>query len=351
MKRKIFSLMLVISCFAIFLMAVAFYQLNKSMALTGLDQYFRADSSAEQIADVMPPDGPISSVNETPGAVTATFVGTSTLLFTDGQNAIMVDGFFTRPAMGTLLFGTLEPDVELIKASLKRLKINRLDAVAVVHSHHDHAMDAPEVAKQTGAVVFGSQSTANIALGAGLLDSQIAVVKDQRTLQFGAFKVSMLKSSHTPVPAAMAWLTGIGEEISEPLQSPARLADYKEGGSYVIYIEHPRGNIVVQASGGYTEGLLASYTADTVFLGVAGLSKQSDQFKADYYREVVKAVKAKRVIPIHWDDFMRPVEPALVPFHPIVDDVADSLVDLSRRIYADKNRTLIMMQAWESIKL
>jgi hypothetical protein len=40
-------------------------------------------------------------------------------------------------------------------------------------------MDAPEVAKRTGAMLLGSESTANIGRGWGLPEEQIRVVSDR----------------------------------------------------------------------------------------------------------------------------------------------------------------------------
>ena len=50
-------------------------------------------------------------------------------------------------------------------------------AVIPLHAHYDHAMDAPEVARRTGALLLGSESSANVARGWGLPERQIQVAK------------------------------------------------------------------------------------------------------------------------------------------------------------------------------
>src|SRR5438128_1432793 len=87
-----------------------------------------------------------------------TFLGVSTLLFNDAETALRTDGFFTRPDPRTVFTRKLAPDSERIAKCLERAGITRLAAVIVTHSHYDHAMDAPEVARRTGAVVVGSES-------------------------------------------------------------------------------------------------------------------------------------------------------------------------------------------------
>ena len=334
MMRRIFSLLLIISGLAIVMMASAFYILNAKDPLIGFDQYR------------LTPDPP-----DNPNHLTATFVGTSTLLFSDGNSAIMIDGFFTRPDIKSLLWGPIQSDLPLIESSLDRLKINKLESIMVVHSHHDHAMDAPEVAKLTNAVVFGSESTANIARGKGLPEAKIEVVDNNRALQFDQFKVTMIKSKHSPVPSVMARVTGIGENISPPFPVQPRLTDFKEGGSYVVHIEHPLGNILVQASSGYIDDLLNPYQADVIFLGIAGLSKQPDEFKQAYFKETIDAVGATRVIPIHWDNFMLPINKALVPAHPLVDNIPATLASLSSHTQNNAGQQVMLMQAWESVEL
>ncbi|UZE96068.1 MBL fold metallo-hydrolase [Alkalimarinus alittae] len=334
MKRTFFSLILMICGLVLSLLATAFYLFNYKEPLEGFDQTLQ-----------------MQTVSNQGNQLTATFIGTSTLLFSDGDSAIMIDGFFTRPTIKTLLWKPIQPDIPLIKSSLKRLNITQLKSVIVAHSHHDHAMDAPIVAQLTGATLFGSGSTANIARASGLAETQIEVVGAKRTLSFGQFKVTMIKSKHTPVPAAMAWLTGHGKDISQPLPPKPRLTDFKEGGSYAVHIKHPLGNILVQASGGYISGLLEPYQADVVFLGVAGLSKQSEQFKHDYFKETLHAVGAIKVIPIHWDNFMRPIGKALVPAHPLIDNIEQSITDLADYMHDNEKGSLIMMQAWDTITL
>jgi len=116
-----------------------------------------------------------------------TFLGVSTLLFGDGETAIITDGLFSRPGKLRFLFTKIQPDPDLIARQLERAGIHNLAAVVVVHSHYDRAMDAPEVAKQTGAQLVDSQSTANIAPGYGFPKEKRTVVSDSANMHFGRF--------------------------------------------------------------------------------------------------------------------------------------------------------------------
>jgi L-ascorbate metabolism protein UlaG (beta-lactamase superfamily) len=249
-----------------------------------------------------------------PGRLHATFFGVSTILFDDRETAILIDGFFSRPSLLRTLATRIAPDDAAITQALARAGIGKLAAVVVAHSHYDHAMDAPEVARRTGAVVVGSESTANIARGAGLGEDSIHVVRDGERLTFGRLAVTAIESVHFPHGLSMG-------EITAPLVPPVRAANYLDGGSYSLLIEHEADTALVQASAGFVAGALAGKHADVVFLGIAGLSTRDDLYRATYWREVVAAVGAKRVIPIHWDDFTLPLDRPLEPLPKLLDDI------------------------------
>ena len=259
-----------------------------------------------------------------PGALRVTFLGVSTLLIDDGETALLTDGFFSRPDKKTALLGTVAPDLDAISKSLARAGIARLAGVMVGHSHYDHSMDAPEVARRTGALVIGSESTANVARGWGLPADRIRVVSGGESLTLGRFRVTMILSRH--VPTLMT-----GGTITEPLVPPARLHKYAEGGSYSILIEHGAQTLLVHGSAGYIEGALRGRRADVVFLGIGALGKKDDAYRQAYWREVVHTVGAKRVVPIHWDDFFVPLDQPMVPLPAPFDDMGSSMAFLIER--------------------
>lgn len=249
------------------------------------------------------------SANIPEGAVTVRFTGTSTLLFSDGETRWMVDGWFSRPGPLALLFGKISPDRAAIERGLAANQAATLAAVFPIHSHYDHAMDAPEVARRTGAVLLGSESTANIGRGWGLPESQIQVVAERAPFQLGQFVITPIVSRHFEFPDPQMRERTLGDPlITEPLVPPVSVYDYKLGEAYVLHVSHPRGSWLIVGSAGYVEGALAGYSADTVFLGVGGLGSQTDAYRESFWREVVGRVNPKRIIPIHYDSLTAPVE-------------------------------------------
>jgi L-ascorbate metabolism protein UlaG (beta-lactamase superfamily) len=268
----------------------------------------------------------LAPADSTHAEMRVTFLGVSTLLLDDGETAILTDGFFSRPGRFRVVAGKIAPDRERITRSLAHAGIRRLAAVIVTHSHYDHAMDAPEVARLTGALLVGSESTANIARGWGLGADRIRVSHDGDSFDFGRFQVTLIRSRHAPTAFT-------GGEIRRPLVPPARANQYLEGESYSLLIRHGQRSMLVQSSAGFADGALRGRHADVAFLGIGALGKQETVLRQAYWRETVHTVGARRVIPIHWDDFTLPLEQPLVPLPRPLDDF-----DASMRFLLERGR-------------
>jgi L-ascorbate metabolism protein UlaG (beta-lactamase superfamily) len=253
-----------------------------------------------------------------------TFLGVATLVLRDSSAAILIDGFFSRPGKLATATGKIGPDHARIDAALKRAGIEKLDAVITVHSHYDHAMDSPAVAARTGAVVVGSQSTAYVARGQSFPEERIRVVTSAETMKFGDLEVTLIPSRHFPHGQAMG-------ELTAPLVPPARALDYLEGGSFSVFVQRHGNAVLVQGSAGYVEGALRGRHADVVYLGVGLLGSKDEGYRDSYWRETVQAVGAKRVVPIHWDDFTLPLTEPLVALPWFFDDLDKSMKYVSAR--------------------
>jgi L-ascorbate metabolism protein UlaG (beta-lactamase superfamily) len=258
-------------------------------------------------------------------AVTVRYSGTSTLLFSDGATHWMVDGWFSRFGPLDFLFSEIGPDIDAIAQGLENNHVTQLAVVIPVHSHFDHAMDAPEVARRTGAILLGSESTANIARGWGLPEDQIRIAVSGESIRFGDFTITLIDTKHFAFPnPALAKQALSDPWITAPLVPPIPAMDYRVGQPFAIHVSHPLGRWLIQGSAGYIEGSLDGVEADVVFLGIGGLGAQTESYREDYWRETVTTTGASRVIPIHWDSL---TGPTTGPFTGPV--LASSLVNFS----------------------
>lgn len=241
-------------------------------------------------------------------AVTVRFSGTSTLLFSDGDTRILIDGWFSRPGPLQLAFGRISPDPEAIEFGLASNEIDSLHAVIPMHSHYDHAMDAPEVARRTGALLMGSESTANIARGWGLPEKQIVVFENRQSVRVGHFVITPIESRHFEFPDPEIRERALGNPyIEKPLKPPVSVFDYRLGKAYVFHIAHPKGSFVIVGSAGYQEDALQGFDADVVFLGIGGLGSQTEKYRQVYWKETVDTIGPDRVIFVHYDSLTAPI--------------------------------------------
>lgn len=236
----------------------------------------------------------------------ATFFGTTTLLFDDGKDQILFDAHFTRPSLSKYVRGAkVCTNTSLCDTLIQRHRIDRLRAVFISHTHHDHVMDAPYIANECGAVIYGSESAKNVALGGGVPADRIVVFDHGSCFEIGSYKIRILKSLHSK-PTRLN--NDLGEPITAPLVQPAGLREYKEGGSYDFFVEHGEKRILIRPSFNYIEGQLDGIQADVIFLGIAGLAKADTKMEKTFFAETVKKTGAKLVIPIHWDNFFSPLQ-------------------------------------------
>jgi L-ascorbate metabolism protein UlaG (beta-lactamase superfamily) len=242
------------------------------------------------------------------------YFGTTTLTISDGKNAVMIDGFFSRPGLGRLGLAStglklMQPNERRITEGLKHLEGQKIDAIFVAHAHHDHAMDTAHVAKAKGAKVFGSESVLNVVNGQDL-NVLASKTKDGTTHCVGDFKITVIDSPHEST------LFGPGGDIETPLRTPASLRAYRAGPSFAFHIAHPKGNVLVVPSVDVRAKpeVFKNYPADVVLLGVGLLGRESPADIAAYWNAVVRATRAKEVHPIHWDNFMHPLDEPMKSF-------------------------------------
>lgn len=242
--------------------------------------------------------------------LSVTWFGTTCVLVSDGETALLVDPFITRTASFlSLAVGrrVLRPRADQYQRWIAPFAAP-IRAMPVTHSHFDHILDAGVVGADTGAVLLGSASTVEVGRSLGLPAEQLVEIVPSVPLRYGAFTVTFLPSQHS----------GSGRprgEVCAPVRLPARLRDLRQGGTYSVLVEHPDGNVLCHHSAGFVPGVLAGRRAGTVLLSAASPPTDLDA----YLRETVDAVGARQALLVHWDDFTRPLDRPLRPIPFAVD--------------------------------
>jgi L-ascorbate metabolism protein UlaG (beta-lactamase superfamily) len=252
--------------------------------------------------------------------LTVTWLGVSTLLIDDGSSTLMTDGFFSRPGLARVGLGKVSPSPARVDGCLARARVNRLAAVVPVHTHFDHALDCALVADRTGAQLVGGASAANVGRGYGLAENRMTVAESGEPIRLGAFDLTLIASRHSPPDRFPGTIT-------EPVVPPVKAAAYRCGEAWSALVHHRSSGrrLLIQGSAGFAKGSLAGQQADVVYLGVGQLGVQPESYLADYWTETVRAVGARRVVLIHWDDFFRPLSKPLRALPYVADDLDVSL--------------------------
>jgi L-ascorbate metabolism protein UlaG (beta-lactamase superfamily) len=275
--------------------------------------------------------------------LSATWLGVATLLLDDGSSALLTDGFFSRPGLVQVAAGRMAPSAARVDGCLARAKVSRLEAVIPVHTHYDHVMDSALVADRTGALLVGGESAASVGRGYGLPEDRIVVAASGEPVQLGPFDVTLIESHHCPpdrFPGA----------IDAPLTPPVKVSAYRCGESWSMLVGHrPSGRrLLIQGSAGFVKSALTGQRASNIeaaYLSVGQLGLHPRSYLVDYWTETVRAVGARRVILIHWDDFFRPLSKPLRAL-PYAGDDLDVSIRILDELAAQDGVTLHLPTVW-----
>ena len=273
--------------------------------------------------------------------LTVTWLGVTTLLIDDGTSAVMTDGFFSRPGLGRVGMGKVSPSPARVDGCLARVGVKRLAAVVPVHTHFDHALDSALVADRTGAQLVGGESAANVGRGHGLTADRLVIADSGIPIRLGAFDITLVKSRHSPPDRFPG-------TIDQPVVPPVRVAAYRCGEAWSALVHHRSSGrrLLIQGSAGFVKGSLAGQHAEVVYLGVGQLGVQPESYLVDYWTETVRAVGARRVVLVHWDDFFRPLSKPLRALPYVADDL-DVSVRVLTRLAEQDGIALDMPTVWQ----
>lgn len=239
-----------------------------------------------------------------------TYLGTTVLLFDDGEDQILFDAHLSRPSLTQIGLKHIQTDKKVVDCVVEQYKIHRLKAIFISHTHSDHVMDAPYLSEICGADIYGSASARNVARGGKVSEDRIHCYEDEMrngsNIQYniGAYEITVIPSLHSK---AHWYNNDLGKVIDHPLIQPAGKKDYKEGGSYDFLVKNGGKTYLIRPSFNYIEGQLDGIQEDYLFLGIAGISKADAETKKMFFKETIGKGTPKMVIPIHWDNFFRPL--------------------------------------------
>jgi L-ascorbate metabolism protein UlaG (beta-lactamase superfamily) len=266
--------------------------------------------------------------------VQLTYLGTAGWQITDGRIIILVDPYLTRakhpspnddvapddPRSLVTVNSVVESDQAVIDAH-----IQRAGYIFLTHSHPDHSLDMPYIARKTGALVVGTESTANLARASDVPDRQIKSVQGGDELKFDGFSVRVIPSLHGIFRRPAASSPAIPQSpplIRADLQPPIRFGQHVEGGTLAYLIRLAGHQIILFGSMNYIEAELTGLRPDVALIGAMPERLNID----DYTPRLLRALgNPPLVLPTHWDRFNVPYTvsqaPAVARLQSFLDEV------------------------------
>jgi L-ascorbate metabolism protein UlaG (beta-lactamase superfamily) len=171
--------------------------------------------------------------------------------------------------------------------------------VLVGHTHFDHAVDAPAIARRFGCSAYGSDSLVALMALHGLADSAVEV-EPYRSYELGPFRVSFTPSVHSKLLLGLA-VPYDGDLTCEHLDALSPSA-YRCGQVWGIAIEVAGVRLYHQGSANLVDDAVRERGVDVFLAGVAGRS-----FTRDYWKRILPLLDPRVVVPTHYDNFFRPL--------------------------------------------
>ena len=233
-----------------------------------------------------------------PAGLQLEWLGVSGYRITYEGVSLFVDPYVSRVPLRALLLGRLAmPDDALIERYVTAP--GPVAGVLVGHTHFDHAIDAPAIARRFGTKAYGSSSLAQLMHLHGL--GELAVeVTPHKAYELGPFVVRFVPSRHSKLLFGRR-IPMDGELTCDHVHGLSPRA-YRCGQVWGIRIEVAGVSLYHQGSADLDDDELRREPVDVFLAGVAGRS-----FTPGSWERILPRLDPRVVVPTHYDDFFAPL--------------------------------------------
>jgi L-ascorbate metabolism protein UlaG (beta-lactamase superfamily) len=263
---------------------------------------------------------PFPSSVALPHGLQVTWLGTAGFRFEYEGVVVWIDPYVTRLRLADVVMRRVIAPSEDAVATW----IDRADAILVGHTHFDHAMDVPAIARRTGCPVYGSSSLERL-MGLHGLAQLATVVVPHVDYEVGPFRFHFVPSLHSKLQLGLRVNYG-GELTCEHLDEMIPQA-YRCGQVFGVFVEVAGTSFYHAGSADLIEDEIKDRGVDVFLCGIAGR-----RFTPNYVQRVVRALAPKLVVPSHFDDFFRPVGDGKLSFNVNLTGFADEVHAVSHEL-------------------
>jgi len=233
-----------------------------------------------------------------PRGLEVSWLGVSGYRLTYEGVSVFIDPYVSRvPLRSLLLRRAAMPDESMIDRYASAP--GTVAGVLVGHTHFDHAVDAPAIARRYGARAYGSPSLTHLMRLHGLGDLAVEVVAHQ-PYELGPFVVRFVPSRHSKLLFGRK-VPMDGELTCDHLHGLAPGA-YRCGAVWGIRVEVAGVSLYHQGSANLDDGELRDGPVEVFLAGVAGRS-----VTPHYWERILPRLDPRIVVPTHYDNFFSPL--------------------------------------------
>jgi L-ascorbate metabolism protein UlaG (beta-lactamase superfamily) len=232
--------------------------------------------------------------------VRVTWLGTAGFSIAHAGYTVLFDPYITRASLLRCAAMPLVSDRDAIMRH-----VPRADAIVVGHTHFDHVLDVPFIARATGARVFGSRSAVTLCRSEGVPASQVEDVEraasgEPIVREVGPFRLRFIPSAHSRFAFGRVPAAG---EITDCDDVPMRLGQYKCGAVFGVEISVAGKTLFHMGSAELVDANLDVKNVDLLLMCVAGWTSSRN-----LPERVAQKLAPSAVLLSHWDDFFRPID-------------------------------------------
>jgi L-ascorbate metabolism protein UlaG (beta-lactamase superfamily) len=242
-------------------------------------------------------------------AVQLTHLGAAGWEITDGERVVLLDpylsrlrvtgqfGTYTTPALPGDTRPVFGPDDDLVSdTATVDAHVTRADFILHSHSHFNHTLDMPYIARKTGATVIGTESTTNLARAGGVPESQVIAVRGGEDYEFDGFSVKVIPSLHSALNGKHFFDSRV---VPRDFRGPRRLGSDVEGGTLAYLLRLGGYEILWFGSMNYIEREVVGLRPDVAMIAAA---RQRLEIH-DYTARLMRALGLPRIVfATHWDE-------------------------------------------------
>jgi L-ascorbate metabolism protein UlaG (beta-lactamase superfamily) len=233
-----------------------------------------------------------------PSGLEIEWLGTAGYRLSYSGQTLLIDPYLTRVPMKAL--GRREPafaDPSLHSRYLG--DSGNVVGILVGHTHFDHAIDVPELARSHDTMAYGSNSLMRLMGLYGLGDRAVEV-QARRCYELGPFAVRFIPSLHSKL--LLGYKVPMDGALTCDHLDHLRPTAYRCGAVYGLHIEVAGTALYHQGSANLIDDQVPTGGVDIFLAGIAGR-----RFTENYWARILRRLDPQIVVANHYDDFFRPL--------------------------------------------